>query len=78
MKSASFGRIIRGWALSLPVAALLTAGGCGGQASKEPTLFRRVVDGDLPREGLTYGGALLDLNGDGRQAPIKQNFSTGS
>ncbi len=66
MNALSYSRIIRGWLLLLPLAGLLPAGGCGGRANEEPALFRRIAGGDLPRDGLTYGGALLDLNGDGR------------
>ena len=44
--------------------AVLLLSGCGEPPDGHP-LLRRADPGDFPRSGLTYGGTLLDCDGDG-------------
>jgi hypothetical protein len=67
MKAPLISKLSCGRLRLLLLAGLLLNDGCSGRANDETALFQRVEGGDLPRSGLTYGGALLDLNGDGRQ-----------
>lgn len=52
---------------ALALACALVCAGCGGRGdgARRDALFEAVTGGDLPRSGPTYGGTVLDWDGDG-------------